>query len=112
MTIDGNEAVTQIKNDLGGLSVDCNNCQTLYDIISLIPKTNICGIGLVGDSVDTNIKTLLGSPNMGNYVEASIMRLNNISQIWEIVAIMKGGTNVKTGYIYNNDNTWVWTGWK
>ncbi len=93
-----------------------NDCNTLDMIASAFSDTiNKRGHAAVGALHNTAIKTLLGSPNIGNYCSCEVIpigRYNDKVYLHLVAFALSTTAKYADGYIYHNDKDYVWSGWK
>lgn len=87
--------------------VDIDNCSTILDVYNAV-KDNSVGIGHVGKLNDTPIKSLVGGPDIGNYVILAVRLLLNEAETKIMVAYASSASNTKgrlaMKYLWINGN--------
>ena len=89
-----------------------NDCNTLNMIASAFSDAiNIRGHALVGNLHNTAIKTLLGSPDIGNYCSCEVIPIGRYNDkiYLHLVAFALLDSKYADGYIYYNDRDYVET---
>ena len=101
--------------------VNCNNCSTIASIFDTIRqgqalKSISYGVGYIGNSQNTNIKTLLGNPSIANYVDVYIKPIATVTyvQLAEVFAIgtVNVQTPIKRKYIWTNQSMASQSAWE
>jgi len=109
--------------------IDINDCQSIQSIATVITGfnntsaniTNVSisktGIGQIGNYASTNLKTLLGNPNIGNYVDCYVYPKTFIGGsgfLAEVYAlcVADSQTEIKRKYIWINKFTQSQSEWE
>ena len=116
------EQINNLYNNLFGTDIykidSCDSFTTLRNYIYTTDKQGkICGGG-VGDSDNTNLRILLGNPNIGAYVMAICKPIYNYidgagneHSTIEIIACNIFASKIAKGWLMWNSDAEYWTGW-
>jgi hypothetical protein len=96
-------------------SVDLEDCSTLSTLFSLLRTgDNKMGYGGIGNSNNTNLRTLLGNPDLGAWVSCNIVMLSDNTTSGFAIAMcgsaVADGT-VKFKFLKHNGNYYGQTSW-
>lgn len=103
--------ISEINSSLKYKTVDCDNCNSIKEIFDLLDTMHTIGTGTVGDLNSNNLKNLLGSPGIGNYVSVELARHSSLNVI-HVTAYQASGCDMKTGILYYNEYNYVFSGWR
>ena len=111
------ENAINLKADITKENLSMNDYSTFASLVSAIfqNKNKIC-YGQIGDLHNTNIKTLIGNPNIGNYTTAVfevLIDFGSAEGSIRATAFAPFTTNVVVGYINvsSGGSDCQWTGW-
>ena len=107
-------AIVAINNNYSGnetKTISIDSCSTVQEIAN----TMLANVGKVGQTRCGQLdnypsSSALGKPNSSwNYARAYAEVAG--PYLIRLTAMQLLGSGIKTGHIFFNDNTWVWTGW-